>query len=266
MVTKNLQYDHIITKAEPDDANFKPHFHNVYELEYIFNIENGEFAFGHNKYAVKSDTLIVCPPMSIHNMCFLNGQEFDRIVIRFNDEFLSDDLTEILNSAYAIYAFNDTDSIKQLFHLLKESEKVFTKDEFAYIAEYYIKIIIAGLKYSDTSIKAQETGTANDIINDILKYIDDNITRNLNAEIISKEFLVSTSWLLHKFKEYVNVSLKKYINQKKLIYIERLIKAGLPINKVIESCSYNSYATFFRQYKKYMQKTPIESKGKKKEK
>ena len=55
MVTKNLQYDHIITKAEPDDANFKPHFHNVYELEYIFNIENGEFAFGHNKYAVKSD-------------------------------------------------------------------------------------------------------------------------------------------------------------------------------------------------------------------
>ena len=108
MVTKNLQYDHIITKAEPDDANFKPHSHNVYELEYIFNIENGEFAFGHNKYAVKSDTLIVCPPMSIHNMCFLNGQEFDRIVIRFNDEFLSDDLTEILNSAYAIYAFNDT--------------------------------------------------------------------------------------------------------------------------------------------------------------
>ena len=108
------------------------------------------------------------------------------------------------------------------------------------------------------------TGTANDVINDVLKYIDDNITQNLNAEIISKEFLVSTSWLLHKFKEYVNVSLKKYINQKKLIYIERFIKTGVPINKVIESCSYNSYATFFRQYKKYMQKTPIESRGKKK--
>ena len=83
MITQNLQYDHIITKAEPDDANFEPHFHNVYELEYIFNIEDGEFAFGHNKYTVKPDTLIVCPPMTIHNMCFLTGQEFERTVIRF---------------------------------------------------------------------------------------------------------------------------------------------------------------------------------------
>ena len=247
MITQNLQYDHIITKAEPDDANFEPHFHNVYELEYIFNIENGEFAFGHNKYTVKPDTLIVCPPMTIHNMCFLTGQEFD-----------------ILNSADAIYAFDRDDSIKKLFYDLKESESIFTEEEFKHIAEYYIKIIITSLKYSHAPIKAQEIGTANDVINDVLKYIDDNITQNLNAEIIAKEFLVSTSWLLHKFKEYVNVSLKKYINQKKLIYIERFIKTGVPINKVIESCSYNSYATFFRQYKKYMQKTPIESRGKKK--
>ena len=64
-------------------------------------------------------------------------------------------------------------------------------------------------------MKAQETGTTNDIINGVLKFIDDNVTQNLNAEIIAKEFLVSTSWLMHKFKEYVNVSLKKYINQKK---------------------------------------------------
>ena len=167
MITQNLQYDHIITKAEPDDANFEPHFHNVYELEYIFNIENGEFAFGHNKYTVKPDTLIVCPPMTIHNMCFLTGQEFDRTVIRFNDDFLSDDLADILNSADAIYAFDRDDSIKKLFYDLKESESIFTEEEFKHIAEYYIKIIITGLKYSDTSIKAQETGTANDIINDI---------------------------------------------------------------------------------------------------
>ncbi len=264
MITKNLQYDHIITKAEPDDANFEPHFHNVYELEYIFNIENGEFAFGHNKYEVKPDTLIVCPPMTIHNMCFLTEQEFERAVIRFNDDFLSDDLSAVLNSADAIYAFGDDDSVKKLFCDLKKSESIFTEEEFKHIAEYYIKIIITSLKYSHAPIKAQEIGTANDVINDVLKYIDDNITQNLNAEIIAKEFLVSTSWLLHKFKEYVNVSLKKYINQKKLIYIERFIKTGVPINKVIESCSYNSYATFFRQYKKYMQKTPIESRGKKK--
>ena len=264
MIPKNLQYDHIITKAEPDDANFEPHFHNVYELEYIFNIENGEFAFGHNKYEVKPDTLIVCPPMTIHNMCFLTGQEFERTVIRFNDDFLSDDLSVVLNSADAIYAFGDDDSVKKLFCDLKKSESIFTEEEFAHIAEHYIKIIIASLKYSRTAMKAQETGTTNDIINGVLKFIDDNVTQNLNAEIIAKEFLVSTSWLLHKFKEYVNVSLKKYINQKKLIYIERFIKTGVPINKVIESCSYNSYATFFRQYKKYMQKTPIESRGKKK--
>ena len=100
----------------------------------------------------------------------------------------------------------------------------------------------------------------NETINKILYYIEENITAPLNAENISEKFFVSKSWLSHNFKKHLNISLKKYINQKKLLQIERLIAAGIPVRKAVESCSYNNYTTFFRQYRQYANKKPTDNK------
>lgn len=257
-----IEYNHMISSAEPNAADFEPHFHNVYEIEYIFQVENAKFAFSGTKCAIQENTLIVCPPMTIHNVRLIKQQTFDRIVIRFDEDFLDDDLKGILKNAGGVYYLDEDNLIRRLFFALSNSENMFQKDEFQEIAVHYLQIILRSLKYCVKTIEKPEINIANEKINDILTYIDDNITQELNAEIIAQHFFVSTSWLLHKFKECVNISLKKYINQKKLIHIERLIKAGIPINKIVESHSYNSYATFFRQYKKYMQKSPATSKEK----
>ena len=94
----------------------------------------------------------------------------------------------------------------------------------------------------------------------IIRYIDEHITEPLNAEIISEEFFVSKSWLSHNFKNNLGMSLKKYINQKKLLMIEKLIPTGLSLSHLSEGYSYNNYATFFRQYKQYTGKKPKDNK------
>ena len=97
-------------------------------------------------------------------------------------------------------------------------------------------------------------------IDKILKYIDMHITEPLNAEIIAENCFVSKSWLSHNFKEYLGISLKKYINQKKILIIEQLIPTGISITRLTEEYSYNNYTTFFKQYKQYLNKKPNSNK------
>ncbi len=42
------------------------------------------------------------------------------------------------------------------------------------------------------------------------------------------------------------MSLKKYINQKKMLLIEQLIPTGFSIRRLTEEYSYNNYTTFKR--------------------
>ena len=58
------------------------------------------------------------------------------------------------------------------------------------------------------------------------------------------------------------ISLKKYINQKKMLLIEQLIPTGFSIRRLTEEYSYNNYTTFFKQYKQYAKKSPSSNKNK----
>lgn len=261
MVTKKLQYNRILSEASPEEVSFKPHFHEEYELEFVFNVKSAELILGRSRYEIKPDTLILCIPPVVHNLKFEENQPFERTVIRFNGEFLGDDLTAALKNAPPIYDFSGNNPVKELFYQLKECESLFSQEEFAAVCEHYVKIILARLKYCSPETKKTQGGTSNEVINHVLRYIDDNVTKPLKSESVAKEFFVSSSWLLHKFKEETGVSFKKYVNKKKLIYVDELIKSGLPVSKAAESCSYDSYTTFFRQYKKYMKKSPAETKS-----
>ena len=96
----------------------------------------------------------------------------------------------------------------------------------------------------------------------MLSYIDEHITEPLNAEIIDEKHYVSKSWLSQNFKEHLGMSLKKYINQKKMLLIEQLIPTGFSIRRLTEEYSYNDYTTFFKQYKQYAKKSPSSNKNK----
>ena len=174
----------------------------------------------------------------------------------FSKENIHSDLHDFLQTISKIYHIQDDSPIKTAFSLLQKNSKLFSKEEFTRTLEGVLNIILTHLKYSHEEKKTEILNAQNNTINKILNYIEENITQPLNADNISKKFFVSKSWLSHNFKKYLNISLKKYINQKKLLQIERLISAGIPISKAVENCSFANYATFFRQYKQYANKKP----------
>lgn len=260
IIHTGIDYDYLKTsRAVSDDINYHPHFHSTYEMLYTLDIGEAYYNIAASKFRIGQHDLIIIKPGTLHNL-EITGQQYERMVMYFSKENIHADLYEFLQTTDKMYHVTDGSPIQALFGLLLENSKIFSKEEFDRSLEGILNMILTHLKYSNEEKTMESVSAQNETINKILYYIEENITEPLNAENISEKFFVSKSWLSHNFKKHLNISLKKYINQKKLLQIERLIAAGIPVCKAVESCSYNNYTTFFRQYKQYANKKPTDNK------
>ena len=54
----------------------------------------------------------------------------------------------------------------------------------------------------------------------------------------------------------MRVSLKHYINQKKILFAQSKILDGANIKDVVDLCNYENYSTFYRQYITFLHHEP----------
>ena len=82
------------------------------------------------------------------------------------------------------------------------------------------------------------------LINDIIEYIDQNITNPLTVSDISRIFGYDTSSLFRKFKHHTGLSPKEYIQHRRIALAKGLIcETDLPIDEIITRCGYDNKAS-----------------------
>lgn len=252
-------YHSIDLPSTPDDVSWSPHLHNDYEILFVYSIEEAYFNINGLKYPLKSFDLVFINPTIIHNLTIPYNQNYERCGLYFSANVIPNELKSAVQKFNCFYHLDDkNNALFKIIDSISDAEKNFQKEDFdEYLPAALIQILYH-LKYS-ASIE-ESVGVSNNTIDKILKYIDMHITEPLNAEIIAENCFVSKSWLSHNFKEYLGISLKKYINQKKILLIEQLIPTGISITRLTEEYSYNNYTTFFKQYKQYLNKKPNSNK------
>ena len=92
----------------------------------------------------------------------------------------------------------------------------------------------------------------NPTLDAILRYIDEHPDKAITANDLAQRFFVSTSWIVHGFREHLGITLMQYVNRKRILYAEQQIRAGASPTTVAKACHYDSYVTFYRQFKKYL--------------
>lgn len=253
-------YHSIDLPTTPDNTNFEPHLHNEYEILFVYSIENAFFNISGLRYTLKSFDLVFINPATLHNLNIPYNQNYERCGLYFSEDAIPNELKSTVKNFNYIYHIDDKS--KPLFKIIdsiSDAEKEFPKNEFdAYLPSALVQLLYH-LKHSTSN--EESVGTSNSTIDKILEYIDKHITEPLNADVIAEQCFVSKSWLSHSFKEYLGISLKKYVNQKKMLAIEQLIPTGISITHLTEQYSYNNYTTFFRQYKQYSGKKPRSNKN-----
>lgn len=101
----------------------------------------------------------------------------------------------------------------------------------------------------------------------IMKYIDDNLSEPAALENLCREFSYSSDYISRKFKASCGVTVKQYINQKKLTAAKELLETtALSIEKIGKNVGFDDVRLFGKFFKYHEKITPNEYRSKRRDK
>lgn len=219
-------------------------FHIYHEI-ILFLDGKAELITEYSRTPIKPNTLIFIPKETYHQLNIIGKQEaYHRCILHFTKS--------PINKFLLCKADNE---IKYLFSKLTDNIK--SKDKEPILNSVLVLLLnkLSTEKLDNTAVISQ-----NPIILQCIDYIKYNLNSNLSVEEISKVCNISVSGLSHLFKKEMNISLHKYIIEKRLIEAYKKIHAGKAVTSVYIECGFNDYSGFYRQYKKMFGFSPSQTK------
>ena len=96
------------------------------------------------------------------------------------------------------------------------------------------------------------------VLNEILRYIDRRFLDNLSLEQIADDCFINKFYLAHLFNDQVGMSVGQYIRNKKIELAKGyLTSTKLPISAIAEKCGFSDINYFTRLFKKATELTPL---------
>ena len=225
-------------------------------------------------YNLKPYDLLFVSGSEVHKPVVNPDQTYERIIIWVNPEYLEKqnngcDLLTCFKSSLRgesnLIRLNPDlhENIKHLFKNLSDESK---SNKFGSIVLYNALFIQLMVQLNRICLDTQDTVISDDIIyneniNNIINYINNNLTEDLSIENISRRFFVNKYYLMHNFKAQTGYSLHNYIIQKRLIYAKSLIKKGCSITEAYIESGFNDYTSFVRAFKSMFGQPPKSYKG-----
>lgn len=236
---------------------FKGERHNLYELTFV---DNGvlDTSIDDSDYQLKSSQLIIYGKNQFHTQAVNNDSTCSYLTIMFDME--CDDDSLICN---------------RIFHCKKELYKAirtFAKNISStipysqnLILSNFHEIIIRLFQYDYLGIdssnipKESHQHFQDEILEGILGYIDKRISYPIGIEELCDKFSISRSSLQTLFKNNLDTSPKKYINDLKLSKSKQLIKENkYTISEIAFMLGFNSIHYFSRSFTQHYEISPSE--------
>ncbi len=238
----------------PDPAAFHRHIHNEYELLYFVQ-GDADCTIEGSVYRLRENDLLLIGPRTFHCVNPRSPAVYERFVINFPDEMVPDSVRDFLSDAKNIYNLPKDSPIYRFYQNWIDAETQFTTDEMLSFVQSSTPQLLTFLKYLPQKKDIQPI-RKNKTLQQILHYIDEHPTENINSEKLASMFYMSPSWIVHTFRKELGINLMQYIAKKRILYAESMIKNGEAPTEAARICEYESYVTFYRQYKKILGHSP----------
>lgn len=268
MINSDFELDHNRDTRYP---TIEPHYHEFYEILYFIS-GHVNYIIGDKIYHLQNDDLLMIPPNILHNPIFEDFQvPYERYVLWISrqtlEEILSIDheLQNLLtNTEFSHYLLRKRSvswgNFRSIFTSLEdamhEKKPLYHAQIKAFILHIFIEYDQALLAGSTTI----QTGVRDNLLTNVLHYIQSHITGDLSLDTISREFIVDKFNFSHLFKEKMGISYYQYVLQQRLLLGKNLLLEGIPANKVCFQCGFNDYSSFFRAFRKEYEVSPTQFK------
>ena len=258
-ISSSLDISEIYTKFYQEKGtnyNFSGEKHSYWELTYV---DKGELltTIDRVSYHLKQGDLIFYAPMQFHTQSTFEKISSSYLTINFKMNFNHADL--LCNKIFSL----KRDSYFIVTRLIEElsNDNLYSND----LSLCYLKqLIIQMLRLDNSHFHSKPTTHMqqtyeNELLNDILLYIDNNIYEKISVSTLCEHFCISASMLHSLFRKNMNTTAKNYINELKLSKSKELIRNSThTLSEISEMLGFSSIHYFSKKFKSYFNISPTE--------
>ncbi len=247
------------------------HYHDFHKIILFLNVR-GEYIIEGTTYPLASREIALVRAGEIHRPVIDGSFPYERIVIYISQEFLTRISRPDADFSLCFRRAPGEAGVMRLasgdtHNLLSQMEKLERTAHgkgFAntfYTETLFVEFLIL-LHRSIFSHDLDEVteADADEKIQPLLSYIENNLTADLSADALSQKAFLSKYYLMRRFKTATGYSLHKYVTMKRLLYARSMLTSS-PERAVMDICrdsGFSDYTAFFRAFKNQFSVTPQE--------
>ena len=248
-----------------------PHLCAEY-LAFYFIHGSGSIKIEGHEYPIHAGDVIFINPSELFHCSVDPSSYHERIVLHISERFLNPfpcnptPLFSIFTNrekgtgnripAEAVESSGLGKKFLQLLKLIQESSSFQEILAVCTVAE----LLCLLNELSGVACSSTEQPPRNQLIDQVLLYLNENFTQNITIDSVAACFNVTASYLAHLFKEHTGLSPWNYVILRRLHLFNALIRESASMEDACYQAGFDNYSNFFRLYKKYMGMTPSQFK------
>ena len=234
---------------------YKEHIHNTLSIGAIF--EGQRVYTNRNKtITLEKNQLAIINPNTIHS-CNSSSKIANKIYMLYLDKKRCFELQKTIfpNIKEFVPFSNELLKNKTLYkkfitlcELLFSNALILEKESC--VIDFFYSLYIKYNKEIDIKLKTNEK------IENIISYMNRHIKQDISLNDLSKEFNLSTFYIIKLFKKELNISTHSYFINLKIELAKELLKKGFSIVETALECGFCDQSHFHRNFKKIVAITP----------
>jgi AraC-like DNA-binding protein len=226
--------------------------YNEYERFY-FIMGDVEIHIEGRSYTPTPESLLLIPPNNMHGFIVKSAHLYKRVTIHFLPEILEPEERNLLLKVFQMPAryFPDlrgiqinsfVDDLKNCKNIEAPLQKIMFKHRLiSLLAEIYLL----------HTPPPPPPPPANERINTVLQYLNENIKEDISLERLSQKFFIDKDYLNKLFSREIGTTVHRYVQVKRLILARYEIRKGSGIEEAACKAGFKDYSNFYRAYKSF---------------
>ncbi len=255
--TKDIAFSYSTNEIAPVDLEIS-HCHDDYEFLFIVN-GKGKYIIEGAEFFVTPGMLMCARPLEYHCIKIDAGAPYERYVLHFTASSVLPEAKELFDT---IIAKRQGEDAYSAFTLTESFVGIFERFSLALSLdeerrESFIRLLLSELIML-LSVSAGETRSVDEgeLGARVIKYLNENIEKNISLDKIAKRFFVSKYYLCRAFKKHNGISVHGYINRKRIMLAKQLIESGETASGAAYRVGFGDYSAFYRAYVKVLGEAP----------
>lgn len=249
-----------------EEKAMEMHIHDCYELYY--SISGGkQFLIDNRFYSIAPGDLFIINQYESHKLTQIDNQLHERIVLSIHPDYtkrLSTEETDLdscfsdrYNGFQHKLSLNKEQQKRFLYYVNKiTSAKGYAHDIVEQAAFMELMVMINTLSNAN-AVEAQESEFKyNHQVDDILAFINQNITQPITVEQLAENFFLSESYICRIFKQATGTTIGKYITARRISIAKAALSEGVGVNEAFERSGFGDYSSFFKVFTKAVGVSP----------